>query len=426
MPRDFLVRRDPNSYSDGERSDLSSEPEQWETVLPLHLTPAYHPAEPQQEQQEPLNLTLPRPCTTPPPPPPPVRYSYVVRRRDEDGAEHVTYLSPQKQQAEQHFSYLPAQYQPREESFSYLSPQRRAEALGYSPYKSQELASYLSQHHHTQLREDGLLATARPELGFLSPTRVRPSTPPRGIERAHSLSKSCPPPAAGTPERGGGREPEETQKRRRQRATRRLTFDEEKSSPVSGTLIRDLPQDGEESISGDIDPSLNMVEVSDASRSELAKIDNKIGDYVCTLCRTVYTDAFTLAQHRCPRIVHVEYRCPECEKVFNCPANLASHRRWHRPRGERGAERAAVDVASGDPQLSCPVCQRRFKRPAALKKHLETHAEGGGLGGTVNGGLGSYLSLYAEQQMSLFQAPAPPGGLLAIAGGPVRDRSPVR
>jgi len=56
----------------------------------------------------------------------------------------------------------------------------------------------------------------------------------------------------------------------------------------------------------------------------------------------------------------------------------------------------------------------------------ERRAEGGGLGGTVNGGLGSYLSLYAEQQMSLFQAPAPPGGLLAIAGGPVRDRSPIR
>ena len=24
-------------------------------------------------------------------------------------------------------------------------------------------------------------------------------------------------------------------------------------------------------------------------------------------------------------------RCVECEKVFNCPANLASHKRWHRP-----------------------------------------------------------------------------------------------
>ncbi|KAL1375509.1 hypothetical protein pipiens_004650 [Culex pipiens pipiens] len=166
-------------------------------------------------------------------------------------------------------------------------------------------------------------------------------------------------------------------KERRTKAARKLKFDEETTSPVSGTVIisleevinGDIPRE-----SGDIDPQFNLVEISDEVRAELATIPNVIGAYNCKLCRLEFDDAFGLAQHRCACIVLLEYRCPECSKRFNCPANLASHRRWHKPR-DQVAKKGDGDKAGEDPECKyrCEQCNKSFKRPAYLKKHQLTH-----------------------------------------------------
>ncbi|XP_043259707.1 insulinoma-associated protein 1a-like [Colletes gigas] len=153
--------------------------------------------------------------------------------------------------------------------------------------------------------------------------------------------------------------------RPKKKHARRLKFDEDTSSPVSGTVI--LGPD-EAVVTGDIDPAFNIVEVTEEARAELAKIENRLGPYQCKLCRQLHEDAFQLAQHRCSRIAHVEYRCPECDKRFSCPANLASHRRWHKPRLANGEH---ASTANGV-EIPCTRCEAKFTRQVALRKHLAT------------------------------------------------------
>lgn len=52
----------------------------------------------------------------------------------------------------------------------------------------------------------------------------------------------------------------------------------------------------------------SFVEITPESRARLARIPNRIGAFECKLCKYVYNDAFELAMHNCPRVVHIEYR----------------------------------------------------------------------------------------------------------------------
>lgn len=283
--------------------------------------------------------------------------------------------------------------------------------LGRSPYDLSHTAVPL---HSPQ---EGLNLTTRP-LGsprLTTPIKVPAKSPGSSVA---TPQKRKSPSTSGSSEK-------KLKTSKKTKAARRLNFDEDKTSPVSGTIIRELAE-GEEPLvvrKGDIDPAYNVVEITEEAKAELAKIDNKIGDYVCRLCKEMYDDAFGLAQHRCSRIIHVEYRCPECDKVFNCPANLASHRRWHKPKTSitststpttsTAPTKSEVDATPGksysennnnsstdnnnllkgppallplpqfmamareeessEEQFECELCFKKFKRQSYLRKHLATH-----------------------------------------------------
>ncbi|KAM6973474.1 insulinoma-associated protein 1b [Aplochiton taeniatus] len=198
--------------------------------------------------------------------------------------------------------------------------------------------------------------------------------------------------------RNGTKRPSSDSKKtssKKPKAIRKLNFEDEMTtSPVLGLKIKEGPID--------FKPSAQSVG------------GNKpLGEYVCQLCREAYADPFSLAQHKCSRIVRVEYRCPECDKMFSCPANLASHRRWHKPRvpsapgmpnsqtikseltkippgakttpedpkemrGELLSDRdtpspGLSESGSEDGLYDCQYCGKRFKRQAYLRKHILGH-----------------------------------------------------
>ncbi|MBN3281886.1 INS1B protein, partial [Polyodon spathula] len=233
-------------------------------------------------------------------------------------------------------------------------------------------------------------------LALYSPTR--PISKEQGrtfFERSFNLGS---PISAETPNKRHLSDPERKSKpsAKKPKPIRKLHFEDEvTTSPVLGLRIKEGPVD------------LKPRPLSGGGNKPL-------GEFICQLCKEEYADPFSLAQHKCSRIVRVEYRCPECDKVFSCPANLASHRRWHKPRPQNPTTISAAlsdkpesaKVLSGDlkatpedikdtrienandretpsPGLSesgsedglyyCHQCGKRFKRQAYLRKHLLGH-----------------------------------------------------
>nr|XP_020657628.1 insulinoma-associated protein 2 [Pogona vitticeps] len=141
------------------------------------------------------------------------------------------------------------------------------------------------------------------------------------------------------------------------KAVRKLSFaDEVTTSPVLGLRIKAAAEGGSEGPRG--------------SRPTL------LGEFVCQLCKEPYADPLALAQHRCSRIVRVEYRCPEC-------AYLRKHLGTHQ--GPGGGHTSAAYRGSPSPPpppqppsqqitFPCHLCGAHFPSADIRDKHRLWHA----------------------------------------------------
>ncbi|TPP62538.1 hypothetical protein FGIG_04099 [Fasciola gigantica] len=92
-------------------------------------------------------------------------------------------------------------------------------------------------------------------------------------------------------------------------------------SPITGVCI--LPRDESSCVQqihnnpARIDSQRKFIRLSKSVKivEKLARIPNRIGDYVCRLCSTWFPDAFALAEHLCPRMANMAYPCDLCSKV---------------------------------------------------------------------------------------------------------------
>ena len=70
----------------------------------------------------------------------------------------------------------------------------------------------------------------------------------------------------------------------------------------------------------------------------------------------------------CEPFAFVSFSCPECDKTFNCPANLASHRRWHKPQSSTVSADAAAPPRKPLPNKAVRPTEptRPFFKPSSI------------------------------------------------------------
>ncbi|XP_048457045.1 insulinoma-associated protein 1b-like [Rhincodon typus] len=232
----------------------------------------------------------------------------------------------------------------------------------------------------------------------------RPAAPPH--QHHNNNNNSCS--GGGSAGQNRGSQVAKAAAPKKAKAIRKLNFEDEvTTSPVLGLKIKEGPVEAKPR-SGSAGGGFGASGGGGGGKP--------LGEFICQLCKEEYIDPFSLAQHKCSRIVRVEYRCPECDKVFSCPANLASHRRWHKPRGQtpsaagghpltssatntkgepgkpspgeppakelrpEAGDRdtpspgsAPSESGSEDGLYECHRCGKKFRRQAYLRKHLAAH-----------------------------------------------------
>nr|XP_020646225.1 insulinoma-associated protein 1 [Pogona vitticeps] len=192
------------------------------------------------------------------------------------------------------------------------------------------------------------------------PVPPPPPQPPPVPQRSHGSSQ-------GVSKRPQGR---------KAKAARKLHFEDEvTTSPVLGLRIKEGPPEPASTTTGTTTTTTTAAQQHQQHQQAGSAGGPRtggaqpLGEFICQLCKEPYPDPLALAQHKCSRIVRVEYRCPECDKLFSLDG-LAQARQHPEPCPEEAAAASHSPPALPGECHPCPVCGETFSSKSGQERHL--------------------------------------------------------